>query len=423
LASGSNFGVVVVDLDGDRRHDLIRWHDDPAQNIAYLSNGDGTFRASTTALNAISTINIKHGSGTYDMLLGDFTGKGFTEILRVSSTAATAPSFDQRNLLLVSGSSANPEEEADTLRQIVSSSGLTTTFTRQRLTTAAGGRYRNDRGTADSATGTKVDFLPAVPVVVTVESMTGVGSTTVTTEFAYRGLKLDTAGRGMVGFREFRREGKAPNGQPITTVIQHSQDFPYTGSPLLTRSYLGPLLDDTIAPLTLSTVTYCDTSSTSTPPTALPNAIVLPCLSYSSDTSPVIYRPYARQRLERAWDLARGSGDAPLTTTTSTFSYDSFGNALSISSQTAGTSVGIQQTHTQTTTNTYFAPNTAGDNWILGRLQSIAVTNTVPNAMPTTAAGTAPYASARVGSGPTPTPAQLPPGVLQVILQMILDTD
>ena len=419
LAGGANFGVIVADLDGDHRHDLIRWHDDKFQNIVYLSNGDGTFRASTVAFVETGPIKLKHSSGAYDMLLGDFTGRGFTEILRVSDVASTQVGDDDKNLLLVSGSSANSEEDVDSLAQIASASGLTTTLTRQRLTSANGNRYRTDRGTSNAAGGTKVDLLAGMPVVVTSESMTGIGSATVKTEFAYRGLKVDTAGRGMLGFREFRQQGVAPNGEYMTSVTQHAQDFPYTGMPLLTRSYRGALLDDSVAPLTVSTVTYCDTSSTSTPPAAVPDSVTPPCLAYTTSAAPVIYRPYARQKLERAWDLARGPSDAPLTTTTSTFSYDSFGNALSITSETKGTSAGIQQTNTQTTSNIYFQVNL--DNWILGRLQAATVSNTVPSNMPTTGAGNSSHAADRVGSGPAPAPAPMNPGVLAAILQLLQD--
>ena len=428
LAGGANFGVMVADLNGDRRHDLIRWHDNPLQNVLLLSNGDGSFRVSSLVPNYLATVKLKHSSGAYDMILGDFTGKGFTEILRVSDVASPQVGDPDKNLLLVSDSTANPEEELDSLVKITSASGLSTSLIRQRLTTANGGRYRSDRvlPVPLAATDTKVEMITAMPVVVTQESQIGIGSSTVKTEYAYRGLKLDTAGRGMLGFRETRQQGQGANGELMTSVSQFSQDFPYIGMPLLTRSYKGALLDDTALPLTLSTVVYCDTSSASPLPTALVGTVVPPCLTYtatdaSGNPRPVIFRPYARQKKELAWDLNRNAASSELSTTTSTFSYDSFGNALSISTDTTGTSMGVLQTNTQTTSNAYFPANTAGDNWILGRLQQATVTNTVPNAMQTTTYGSAPNAGDRVGTGPKPAPAPLSAAALAVILQLLMD--
>ena len=41
-------GSVPIDINGDGRHDILRWRDDPAQNVVFVSNGDGTFTQSSS---------------------------------------------------------------------------------------------------------------------------------------------------------------------------------------------------------------------------------------------------------------------------------------------------------------------------------------------------------------------------------------
>ena len=77
----SNAGFVIADINADGRQDIIRWKDDPAQNAAYLSNGDGTFAASP--LFGFTTTQLKKSDGTADFVIGDFTGRGSSEILRL----------------------------------------------------------------------------------------------------------------------------------------------------------------------------------------------------------------------------------------------------------------------------------------------------------------------------------------------------
>ncbi len=46
--AGTGIGFVVADINGDGRQDILRWEDDSSKNVVYLSNGDGTFTASTS---------------------------------------------------------------------------------------------------------------------------------------------------------------------------------------------------------------------------------------------------------------------------------------------------------------------------------------------------------------------------------------
>src|SRR5262249_20426952 len=62
-------GAIPVDINGDGRSDLIRWEDTPANNALYLSNGDGTFRQSTTF--GFTGIQLKKSDYTSDFLVGD----------------------------------------------------------------------------------------------------------------------------------------------------------------------------------------------------------------------------------------------------------------------------------------------------------------------------------------------------------------
>ena len=104
-------------MDGDRRHDIVRWHDDPSKNKLFLSNGDGTFRESSLMFGMIGNVQLKHSNGKYDIIVGDFTGNGFPEMLRVSAVAANPACTAGRIKLMTawtrSLTSAGPDPLAD----------------------------------------------------------------------------------------------------------------------------------------------------------------------------------------------------------------------------------------------------------------------------------------------------------------------
>lgn len=414
-ATTAGFSIVDFNLDG--KHDIIRWRDDAALNRIYLSNGDGTFSTSTTFNLNTNQRRLKKSDGTADFVVDDFKGNGSPQILRLR--ASPNGGEETTNQLYEKMGQGQPDQ----LISVVSPTGLATTLTWVPLSASASGslgaRYVSDRWTANAASLPRVDITAPIPIVATVTTDSGVGGARVATEYRYTGLKAATDGRGLLGFREVRRQRTGPDGSALTTVTVYEQRYPYTGTESQTETYRSPLDPLSGALLSRSVYLYCDT-------TALPSAAAAAATALSSSVScPVtakVQRPYLLRTVELGWELNTGSALPMLTTTNS---YNSSGDPTSIVVQATGSTLGINQTVTKTTTNTYQTNDTSGDSWILGRLQRATQQNTVPNslgAVPITA-GNAPFATATVGTGPAPSaiPQPISPAVLAVIWQLLLD--
>jgi FG-GAP-like repeat/Salmonella virulence plasmid 65kDa B protein len=122
--SGTGVGYQTVDVNGDGRTDILRWKDDATQNRVYLSNGDGSFTASSTFnLTTATTHQLAKSDGSTTFTLGDFLGNGSVQILRLKNAptagAATA------NQLHVKMDQTPPDQ----LVSVVGQTGLTTTLT------------------------------------------------------------------------------------------------------------------------------------------------------------------------------------------------------------------------------------------------------------------------------------------------------
>jgi hypothetical protein len=389
---GSAIGVVLADLDGDGRTDIIRWADDPTQDMAFLSNGDGTFHASDLLSKLSSTASpLQKSDGSVSFLTGDFTGNGQTEILRMASTIA-AGSPTTTNQLFVRPSAMQPEE----LGSITPPSGLKSTVTFVSLLNSSsplGLRYQPGRTSGSPAVYPKIDMSVPVRVVETVETATGVGSLTKKDEYAYGSLRATFDGHGFLGFQTVREQHSAADGNPLTTVTSYLQDGAYIGVAGTTRTLDGALNATSAPVISRTTNSYCDTTSTASPMAiTTPGTAPAPCT-----TTSLVQRPYLYQSLEEGWDIDASRTALPVVTTTNAFNGS--GDATQVSVSTSGTALGLSQTVNKVTSNSFFPANTSGDNWILGRLQQSAQTNTVPYSLAsiTTSAGTAKYASATTG--------------------------
>lgn len=411
---GTTVGVSVADIDGDGRGDILSWNDDPSKNVVYLSNGDGTFRPATDF--SLVNVQLQKSDGTAAYYLGDFTGRGTTEILRV--VANPTANTDTINQLYVK---ADPTP-ADQLQSVTTATGLTTSLTWVPLTNSVSGslgaRYTSDRGSATNAASYPVvDLTVPTYVVATTSADSGVGSNRVNTEYAYAGLKAAADGRGWLGFRETRRQSPAPDGSNLTVWTQFLQDGPQTGVASVTETRLGALNATSPQVLSRSTFIYCDKTAAAGAEASATSAAPCP-------TTAQVKQPYLYQSKEDGWDL--GGNVLPSVTTTNTF--DNGGNPTQVVVSTTGTALGAVQTFTKTTTNVYRDANTAGDNWLLGRLKTATVQNTVPNSLGSiaTSAGTAPNAAATAGTLPpgsvvTPNPATL--AAIQVVVNLLLNDD
>lgn len=383
-------GIQLADLNGDGRSDIIRWGDDPGSDAIYLSNGDGTFRNEPGTGLLTSNEQLKNSDGTADFITGDFTGRGTVEVLRMGSgNAAIARGDTVLNRLYVKTESVPPDQ----LLSVVSGTGLATRLTWVPLSNSAigtlGERYHTDRGTANAATYPVVDMVVPSYVVATVKSDSGVGGQTVDSEYSYQGLKYAHDGRGWLGFRETSSQHPGPDSSPITVRTQFLYTEPYSGLVDLTQTWIGDLNSATAPMVSSASYIYCDATSATVPASATPST---PCI-----TSARVRRPYLFQSTESGNDL----NGAALPTVTTTNTFNSSGDPSKIVVSTSGTAFGLTQTFTKTSTNDYFPDNISGDQWILGRLQNAAVTNSVPNSLDgiTTSAGSNDDAGLTRGGG------------------------
>jgi hypothetical protein len=384
--------ILPIDIDGDGRQDMLRWHNDPSKNTVFLSNGDGTFRESTTFNLKSAEHALQNTAGTNGFIFGDFTGRGRTEILRMA--ASPGSSGAQSNQLYLPSDAALP---ADQLVAVVSGLGLRTDLAWVPLGNPASGplgeRYRGDRGFAEAAVYPLYDALPMGYVVASSISDSGVAGQRLTTEYAYRGQKSSHDGRRFTGFREVRSQQPAADGTTLTTAMQFLQPHPYTGAVSQAQTWRGGLNEANPQLLSTSTSIHCDKTAEGG---AEANAsVTAPCA-----TSSKIQRPYVYKSIAEVRDL--GGSPLPITTTTTTTSYNDTGDPIQVVARTEGSVGSLAQSFVQTTDYQYHADITNADHWILGRMQQVRVANSAPNSLPSlaTSAGNAANATATAGSGP-----------------------
>jgi hypothetical protein len=385
---GSDKGVRTLDINGDGRTDILRWHDSAGSTNLYLSNGDGSFTLSSSFnLGSTSANRLVTSGSSYNFVSGDFLGNGSLQILRLRHDPSSGEG--NTNQLYVKTNPALPDQ----LTSVISPTGVKTILSYTSMANA-GGRYSGDRGTGNAAAYPLLDLTLPMPLVTTLTSDTGVGNNTVSTQFAYRGLKAATDGRGMLGFRQTVQQSTAPNGEAISVWTDYLLNEPYAGVARRAETRRGAW-NNASAQLLSSTVnTYCDSTSTVDPNTATETA---PCTS-----SVKVRRPYLRKSIESGNDLA---GTAlPMVTTVNT--YNNYGDPTQVSVTTSAVVAGASRDYTKTTVNEQCAPDTAGcpnkiagDNWILGRLTRSTVSSSVPNLLSalTASAGDAPNANATTG--------------------------
>lgn len=375
-------GTVILDFNGDGREDILVWKDDPTLNTLYQSNGDGSFSPSGSFNLKTAARQLRKSDGTYDFLIGDFTGKGSLEILRLKAGPVAGGGEAATNQLYVRADATPP----DLLSSVVSPTGLTTTLTWVPLSNSASGslgvRYVSDRGTANVATAPKIDLTAPMYVVATSTADSGVGTiggnggVAVATEYYYAGLKSAFDSRGARGFREVRRQSLGANGAPLTVATQYLQDHPYIGVARQTETWNDALNASAPRVISRTTYTYCDrTAAAGAEAQASPT---VPCA-----TTALIQKPYLYRSVEEGAELPGVVGTAAMTlpTVTTVNSYNDSGDPTAISVSVSGTALGLPQSSSRNTVNIYKVDDIAGDKWILGRLLKSTQTNTVTDSL------------------------------------------
>jgi hypothetical protein len=195
-----------------------------------------------------------------------------------------------------------------------------------------------------TATFPVIDFQQPLQIVTKVSASDGIGGTYSTTH-SYSGAQLDLSGRGFLGFAVRRVTDLQTQ---LVETTSYSQVFPTTG---LITSYLKTS-GSTWLKSTDNSYQALDGGGTAITTVATPSYVRAP------------YRVQLSKSVENAYEL----DGSPLPGVVTTYAYDSFGNATTVTAQTGSA--------TKTTVNTYAAPDTT--NWYLGRLTGTTVTSTAP---------------------------------------------
>lgn len=146
-----------------------------------------------------------------------------------------------------------------------------------------------------------------------------------------------------------------------TSTTYYRQDFPYIGLPLRVQKAT-----------TTGAILSCSGYSYSCLNTANGSACAID--SNPANNLGKYYFPYVNQSVENQYELNHNATSCddtsvpPVTSTTTSYQYDNYGNATQIT-------VNSNDGHVKTTTNSY---NNDATNWLLGRLLRSTVTSTSP---------------------------------------------
>jgi len=370
--------VSAFDFNGDGRQDFYAWH-----KSAYLSNGDGTFTKSSTF--NLEALRIADGAQSGQIVVGDFSGRGFPEFLSLGTTNFI---YAKQNV-----------ELPDLLISATTEDGIGSDVTYVSLGNPSfsgntlGSRYTSDIATPNAATGASIDAPPSGPVVARLDIDDGIGGSS-RVDYAYTGLKFSTAGRGSLGFRAVRRQFAVPNGGTHTQESQFIQAFPYIGRARSQSTYRSTLTGVSASNLLSSSAElYCDqTSGAGAEDEAIGSGIACP-------SSAVIRRPYLLSSLVTATDL----GGVAMPSISKRIGVNATGDPTSVTTVRSKSSPS-SDTFTETVSNEYWDADTSctaidACKWILGRLKTTSTRSVAPSAILVTSAGTAPNATATAGSG------------------------
>lgn len=315
----SGDGIFFGDWNGDGITDAMWWKKSSGANRWYVSNGGaGSGLAFTLYDNAIPNVDVsgndagvEGGNGTQFV---DWNGDGLPDVMWWKKNTGENRWF------------MNNAAKPDLLKTITSGIGRTTTIQYNRLTKGAP-FYTRDT----NAVRPTVDYSGPVYVVERIERGDGIGGVQAST-YRYAGAKIDTNGRGSLGYRTMTVRDEQTGLEQLTT---YRQDWPYTG--------LISSVVKTLGGVELNRVE---------------NTFVADSLTG--------IRKYVK--LSQSVEQSRDLNGTVLPTVTTTYQYDAFGNATQ-------TVVTTGDGYSKTTVNTYTNDQV---NWLLGRLTRKTVTSVTP---------------------------------------------
>ncbi len=232
----------VADVNGDGLADLLYPPTSNTCGAGDVSNSSRPFcvRYGQAGSNTLGAARHVPGSGAlatsspfeYDHFFADFDGDGAADYVRFKRVGGTSDLFTSR--------SSTRHKARDVIVQITDGIGATTQIDYQPLTNAS--VYRRDTGALTTATPngrTSPTFDLLAPMYVVAKA----GSSAPTYEnsaaiaevsYRYAGAKLQSGGRGFLGFREITSfDGVHDAGSPqhIVSWTTYRQDFPFVGNP------------------------------------------------------------------------------------------------------------------------------------------------------------------------------------------------
>lgn len=308
-----------ADFDGDGLADIL-WdveYDDAARSagerVLWLNRGENRF---------VIIPNFSNQNGTlldYAPNFGDFNGDGKTDILWDKQAKGDTRSKGSRVLWLSDGI------VPDMLASVTDGVGASVSIAFKSMTD--GSVYAKDNGASDPL----VDVQAPVQLVSKVDSVNGIGGV-ISVAYAYAGAMAHSDGRGYLGFREMKVTDLQTG---IVQTTDYHRLFPLTGLVANNSTRLNGLT------LSASTNDYI-----------------------TSDLGG------GRQRVSLMQTQTAGNdlNAVGLPSVTSSYQYDSYGNATQIT-------VKSSDGYAKATINTY--QNDIA-NWLLGRLVTAAVTSTAP---------------------------------------------
>jgi YD repeat-containing protein len=221
VVSYPTFGLphLVLDWDGDGRHDLLAREPVTNNLFVYRSTGEGLLAGVNTGINAsgmgAATVTDINGDGLGDLVY--WTGSGAWKIRRHNGVAP------------------------DLLASATDAFGVSATFTYGRLT---------DPTVHTRSTGAvfpEVDVQPAIWVVKQLAATDGSGTgANWNSTMSYQGARSHRQGRGFLGFRE-QTTIDSRLGYNLKTEAIFEQSFPRTGLPktVTTRQSSGTKVQET----------------------------------------------------------------------------------------------------------------------------------------------------------------------------------